>query len=430
MRLSSRFWITLAIFLALGCGIAGFWFWLYNRQLSEAEIGRVLDRYRSELGAMALAVPAGTSGSRERDVALSRINQFMLEKEIFEKFDVYGPDGKLLAHREMHEVQRLDPNAPEGVGLGIGQTQTQEHSSSPLQLQVPLASGGAITAEMNQQLLQGKVRALRNGLARKVASGGLVSLGLLLGLFIFTLILTERLHREKQARIAAEELSSLGQLAAGLAHEIKNPLNALSLNLQLLEEEMPAAQRVGEPQVLLEAMRGEINRLDALARDFLLYAKPLTLKTRPVAIEPLLRELRRLLQPLADERRVTLQLEVEPGLAARADEALTRQAALNLLLNALHFAPPGTQVTLAAARAGRRVVIRVEDLGPGVAPELREKIFSPFFSTREGGTGLGLAISSRIATAHNGELSLLPQPDGSPGARFQIALPGVEEVAD
>ncbi len=69
MRLSSRFWITLSIFIALGCGIAGFWFWLYNRQLSEAEIGRVLDRYRSELGAMALAVPAGTSGSRERDVA-------------------------------------------------------------------------------------------------------------------------------------------------------------------------------------------------------------------------------------------------------------------------------------------------------------------------------------------------------------------------
>jgi signal transduction histidine kinase len=219
-------------------------------------------------------------------------------------------------------------------------------------------------------------------------------------------------------------MSALGQLAAGLAHEIKNPLNAISLNLQMLEEELPPAQRAGEPQALLKATRGEIGRLDALARDFLLYAKPLPLQRRRVALDPLLRELRRLLLPQAEQRRVALELRVDAGLEAAADEGLLRQAVLNLMLNAILFSPPGTTVTIVAESDGVRLKIAVQDKGPGVSPEIREKIFAPFYSTREGGTGLGLAIARRIVKAHGGTLEIGEGEAGESGARFVIELPG------
>jgi two-component system, NtrC family, sensor histidine kinase HydH len=237
-----------------------------------------------------------------------------------------------------------------------------------------------------------------------------------------------RLQAEKRelARRAqmTEKLAAVGTMTAGLSHEIRNPLNAAALQLTVLERrvrKLPEAQQ----SALLEPLglvRDEIRRLDHILEDFLQFARPREFKPERVEVEPLLRRVVDLLGSQAEARKVKLEVvEPVPALRVSGEEERLRQVLINLALNALEAIPPGGQVRLSAGEDEHGVWMTVDDTGPGVPADIRDRIFEPFFTTKAQGSGLGLSIVHAIVTQHGGALEVEEAPGG--GARFRLRLP-------
>jgi len=223
----------------------------------------------------------------------------------------------------------------------------------------------------------------------------------------------------------AEKLATVGTMTAGLSHEIRNPLNAASLQLQVLERRVLKLAREEQPPLLepLALVRDEIKRLNQVLEDFLHFARtrelqPVKLDTRAVVektLDFLVGEL--------DRRQLKLERDLPEGLPPIAgEEAKLRQVLVNLLLNACEATPAGGTVRVSAAigDAGR-IAIAVEDSGGGIPAAAREQIFEPFFTTKAQGSGLGLAIVHSLVALHEGSISVGQSRYG--GARFVVELP-------
>jgi signal transduction histidine kinase len=234
---------------------------------------------------------------------------------------------------------------------------------------------------------------------------------------------SERLEFSRRAQVA-EKLAAVGTLTAGLSHEIRNPLNAASLQLTVLErrvKKLGIAQQHGllEPLTLV---RDEIQRLGRLLDDFLRFARPRDLKVRRTDVPTLVAKVRALLDGDAEVRGVSLLAEVSGQCSIAADEEQLQQVLVNLVLNALEATRKDGRVRLGAvATNAGEVLISIDDDGPGISPEVRARIFEPFFTTKAAGTGLGLAIVHAIVTQHGGTIAVERSPLG--GARFAVRLP-------
>ncbi len=242
--------------------------------------------------------------------------------------------------------------------------------------------------------------------------------------------------RERQdllARLAAaEKRAEIGHLAAGLAHEIKNPLNALSLGLDVLKRRhRPADEEAAADQAdRIEALRGEINRLAALINSFLAFGRPLSLTIAPVDAVTLVRDTIRDLAETAERASVAIAADLPDGLPrVPADASLLKSAVWNLLQNGIQsMESEGGTLAVSArtsegtADAGPRLLVTFEDEGPGIDPGHLPRLFEPWFSTKDGGVGLGLAMVKRIAEEHGGRVEA-GNRDGARGAVFTISLP-------
>jgi signal transduction histidine kinase len=231
----------------------------------------------------------------------------------------------------------------------------------------------------------------------------------------------ENSERLRRAQIA-EKIAAVGQMTAGLSHEIRNPLNAASLQLLLLDRaigRLPAHEQPGL-QESLHLARDEIRRLGNVFDDFLHFARPRALN---LAAADLARIGERVLHFVADDAaRRDVKLESELSSAPlRCDEEALRQAMLNLALNAIEATPPGGCVRLCVRPEGANVFAAVEDSGDGIAPDVRPRIFEPFFTTKANGTGLGLPIVHAIVTQHGGTVGVDTSKLG--GARFWLRVP-------
>jgi signal transduction histidine kinase len=221
----------------------------------------------------------------------------------------------------------------------------------------------------------------------------------------------------------AERLAELGTLTGGLAHEIKNPLSTVQLNLQLLQEDIgtdnPAYSRVASR---LNTVKNETFRLREILDDFLRYAGRIEIDRKPIELGELLEELVDFYAPQAQLQRVSLRLDRgnEP-ITVQADSKLLKQAVLNLMINGLQAMPDGGELMLRLSATAEQARIDVIDTGPGIPPETVEKIFGAYYTTKRGGTGLGLAMAKRIIEEHNGKLSV--QSDVGKGSDFAISLP-------
>lgn len=232
---------------------------------------------------------------------------------------------------------------------------------------------------------------------------------------------------ERRAR-EAERLAELGTLTAGLAHEIKNPLSTIQLNLQLLQEDLPQ-EKQGDRRfsARLATVRQEASRLREILDDFLRYAGRVEVEKASTDIGKMLEEVFDFFQPQASMSRVELRLTApDHPIIASIDQRLVKQALLNLLLNATQaMHETGGEIILGARLApssrSPTVLISVTDTGPGIDPEKREQIFKAYFTTRKGGTGLGLPIAKRVADEHGGTLLLSSEPGR--GSVFTLALP-------
>jgi len=242
--------------------------------------------------------------------------------------------------------------------------------------------------------------------------------------------MTERLRERHllEARLmAAEKRAEIGQLASGLAHEIKNPLNALSLGLDVLRRrhrpgEEAAAAEYG---ARIETLREEINRLAVLINNFLAFGRPLTITAIPVDLAALVGATLSDLSEIAERARVRVESRIAPGLPrVSADASLVKSALWNLVQNAVQsMEKSGGDLTVTAASDAAGVTLVVEDTGPGLEPADLPRLFEPYFSTKEGGVGLGLAMVKRIVEEHGGRVSASNRTDGVPGARFTMTLP-------
>jgi two-component system sensor histidine kinase HydH len=226
--------------------------------------------------------------------------------------------------------------------------------------------------------------------------------------------------RESQEHLRrAERLSALGEVAAGLAHEIRNPLAGVKGALEIV------AGRVtpGSPEAEFAGVAArELAQLERLVDEFLAYARPRPPEFRPTRIVTVLEHLLTLLRPEAERAGVILDESMAPDLAPiSVDPQQLQQVIFNVALNAVQATPRGGRVRIAVEAEGQTQVVQVDDEGPGIPAGLRSRIFEPFFTTKERGTGLGLAISHRIVTAHGGRLVFDDRPGG--GALVRIVLP-------
>ena len=220
----------------------------------------------------------------------------------------------------------------------------------------------------------------------------------------------------------AERLAELGTLTGGLAHEIKNPLSTIQLNLQLLQEDLtPDNAAYSRLSNRLNICERETSRLRDILDDFLRYAGKMELEKRPVELNRVCEDLVDFFLPQAQLQRVQMRLKRSPQpVVVQADEKLLKQAVLNLVLNAVHAMPNGGELILAVSQRPGEAVIDVIDTGSGIPPEALGKIFDAYYSTKKAGTGLGLAMTKRIAREHGGEVSVTS--DVGKGSAFAIRL--------
>jgi signal transduction histidine kinase len=252
-------------------------------------------------------------------------------------------------------------------------------------------------------------------------------LGLLIGLAISAVVgafAYRRIDRLQRRTRQAERLAELGTLTGGLAHEIKNPLSTVQLNLQLLREDLdPDDEENARVVRRLETVQKEAARLRDIVDDFLRYAGKVELNRQPTDVNNILEDLVDFLTPQAQVHRVQLRLKRSDGpLIVSVDERHIKQTLLNFVLNAFQAMPEaGGEVILSARKQDGKAIIEVTDTGRGIDPEALPQIFDAYYSKKKGGTGLGLAIAKRLVEEHGGTVRVTSEL--GKGSVFRVELP-------
>lgn len=235
---------------------------------------------------------------------------------------------------------------------------------------------------------------------------------------------TRKLTEEK---IESERISALTMLAAGVAHELGNPLNSITIHLQLLDRRLRKMGAAGEKlREHLDIALGEIKRLDFIITQFLAAIRPTKPQLRPLDLTELIRESLRFLEPELDQQRVRVRTALRADLPAMPlDANQMKQAFYNLIRNACQAMPDGGTLTVETAFNDAEVRIAFTDTGKGISAENMNSLFQPFFTTRGAGTGLGLMIVRRIVREHGGEIDI--ESRVGHGTRVTVFLPLVEK---
>ena len=233
---------------------------------------------------------------------------------------------------------------------------------------------------------------------------------------------TER--RSEEARLRrAENLASLTTLAAGVAHEIRNPLTSMSIHLQLIQRAlMTIVVEKAEIKESLNAMSEEIQRLNKIVVDFLFAVRPMNSELREGDINDVVAQLLSFLSPELTESSIKVKTKLSARLPpAQIDERLLREALQNIVKNAKAAMPTGGTLVVSTTFEGERICITLQDTGTGISTDIRDKIFEPYFTTREFGSGLGLTLTYKIIKEHAGDIEVTSKL-GS-GTIFSVYIP-------
>ena len=279
---------------------------------------------------------------------------------------------------------------------------------------------------MDPRLLEIRFAGFRTSVLNRILLGSSLVVSLLTLALFYVLWLLKRAQMVEAEAHMADRLAYLGTLASGLAHEIRNPLNAINLNLQMIEEEIKSEEpSSAETGLLLEGAKQEIRRLDRLATNFLFYARPLEIEKQSLDLNQLLKEVVALVARECEASQIRLQTQAEvASITLKGDRDLLKQALLNLVVNAqdvLRLKKKGERViTISSGVENGEVFLKVADNGQGIGPEEAKNLFKLFYSTKRGGTGLGLPIAQRIVESHGGRIEWKNLPES--GVEFTIWL--------
>lgn len=233
-------------------------------------------------------------------------------------------------------------------------------------------------------------------------------------------------RKRTEEQIETERLNAFTLLAAGVAHELGNPLNSLTIHLQLLERRLRKMGKTGEPlREHLDVATGEIKRMDGIISQFLAAIRPTKPQFQRMQISELLQESLRFLKPDLDQAAVKVRLDMRPDMPALPlDADQMKQAFYNLVRNACQAMPKGGVLTIQGGYTDYEIRLSFEDTGKGITPEQMGRLFQPFSTTRATGTGLGLLIVRRIIREHSGEIDI--ESRAGEGTRVSLRLPLVE----
>lgn len=240
------------------------------------------------------------------------------------------------------------------------------------------------------------------------------------GIVVVLRDLTE--HHAMQERLERHgKLTAMGELASGVAHEIRNPLNAIGLIAQRLDIEFTPKEDEAEFRHLLRTVVSEVHRLNAIIQRFLGFARPPALELVPADLAAFVADYRAVLEGEASDKGVAFNLYGEPGTIAMIDREQMRQVLLNIVRNAVEATPRDGAVSVAVSRDAGMAVIDVADTGKGTTPDERKQMFNLYFTTKDEGTGMGLSIASQIVQSHGGTIVVEDRPGG--GTLFRILVP-------
>ncbi|HSK08558.1 MAG TPA: HAMP domain-containing sensor histidine kinase, partial [Vicinamibacterales bacterium] len=310
-----------------------------------------------------------------------------------------------------------------------------------LELTTPVAFGQADAGVLRLGLRLDEVRAAERRMVTRMA----VSLAAALLLSVLALgtiwlrqaysALSEKHARAEAALRRRDRLSAMGELASTVAHEVRNPLNAIAMSAQRLRREFlaavapagsapapaPSEADRAELEQLLHVVEGETGRINDIVQQFLAFARPPHLAPMRVGLGAEVRALVDAARPLAGSREVALEADTAAAGDAVVDAGQLRQAIDNIVRNAIEATPPGGRVAVVARTGGKEHTIEVSDTGAGIGPDDLPKIFDLYFTTKPEGTGIGLAVTQQIVAAHGGTIEV----DSSPGTgtRMTIRLP-------
>jgi PAS domain S-box-containing protein len=265
---------------------------------------------------------------------------------------------------------------------------------------------------------KGGVRRIRWHLSSVKEAGGELDLVYGIGLDV-----TERRALERRAA-DAEALSAMGSLALGLAHEVRNPLNAAVLQLHLLSrglDRLADDKAKGTMRSRVTIIEGEIARLERLLTEFLELARPRGIRHEPVDVSQLVTEVLEFQAEALNSHHIELVTEIAAGSVAAGDSEKLRQVVINLLVNALDAMPEAGALSVTVRASPSAITIEIGDTGPGIDPSIMPEIFDPFFTTKEAGTGLGLSIVRKIVDQHGGKIEFDSLPGR--GTRVRVELP-------
>ena len=412
--LQRKYAMAAAVFLVLVLGIILAYGHLISRSLSRRYLEDSLISGRGEAEAIADELSVDTLEDLEvlvkRREQLIRTLQRHDKRQVIESFEVVNADGEVVFESFFRSEEQVpkQPVADVQLGDALGDQDVVE-TENTFKISVPLGDVGEVVVSVSKARVAERLVYLRRQLLNQTITAAALTAATLMLAFVLVWHLIQRTRRlETQAR-EAEEFAALGTLAANLAHEIRNPLNSINLNLELLEEDLEA--RADDVKGSLATTRQEVRRLARLVSDFLAYARPSDPVLDDIQVKPLLEEVREFLRAEATSLGVHLRLGTDlPDVTLTGDVAQLRQVVLNLLLNAIQavsgLAPDRRVVELTAHHGDGEVALVVRDRGDGIPGQELARVRRAFYTRRRGGTGLGLAIAERFAEAQGGRIEL------------------------
>jgi signal transduction histidine kinase len=364
-----------------------------------------------------IAAELGGAEVKELDVVetrrevLTRTLEGDPERRIWQSIEVTDSEGKVVYSSRSESTEEIPEALANDLQFqGMLSDEDVIETENPYRISVPLGEVGSVVLNVDRAEVAERVSDLRGDLLSQTIVIAVLTLGTLLLAFAFVWFLIQRTRRLEAERFEAEEMAALGALAANLAHEIRNPLNSINLNLELLDEDL--ADDGQSARESLASTRAEVGRLAKLVSDFLTYARPSEPDLGSVRVDAMLTEVGEFLG--AEARSMGVHLRIAPGIptiSVASDEAQVRQVMLNLVLNAVqavHALPADRRVVeLDADEELDSVALVVRDRGDGIPSDEMERVRRAFYTKRRGGSGLGLAIAERFIEAQGGHIDLV-----------------------
>ena len=388
------------------------------------DLGSSFDAISAQLSALGRGAKAEEAKDDSKSGSATDLESVMDNLE--DAVALFSPRGELIFSNKSMEV--LQPRALDTLPADSPVRQVVERTLAGRKAQGPVSISGLDPSDTTERLLMTHV----------IEDTG--------GRFLGAMLVARNIGYLSQVQSTlnySRKLAALGRLMAGVAHEVKNPLNAMTIHLELLKQKLarqlavagagPAdpGSRVPDPGYVsppdvtkhVDIISKEIRRLDEVLNGFLKFARPDELKLQPVRLSSLISDIQTSVAPEAGRRHITMKVDCPEGIPEiNADPGMLSQALLNLALNACQAMPDGGTLKLACRTAPRRrVEIDVEDTGIGIPPEHLGRIFDLYFTTKEKGSGIGLSMVYRIVQLHDGEVEVQSTPGR--GTRFRLIFP-------